>query len=109
MTAKRFITAFIICALILVAALAMIRADLRTRQLSGNNDRALFSYERTIYNQGRLELFGIVYIIDLNTVEDIKVKLREMYTHNLNYIPDFILNTGKIFGNIVSNSFDNFV
>ena len=109
MTVKRFITAFIICALIITAAMAMIRADLRTRELSGNPDRTIFSYERTIYNQGRLELFGMVYIIDLNAVEDIQDKLTDMYAHNLNYIPDFVLNTGKIFGDIVSKLFDNFV
>jgi len=109
MTVKRFITAFIICALILTAALAMIKADLYTRRLSGDYERSIFSYEKTAYNQGRLELFGVVYNIDLDFVDTAKQKSLDMFAHNLNFIPDFILNSFDIFKAAVTNLFDNFV
>ena len=109
MTVKRFITAFIICILILIAALAMIRADLSTRRLSGDYERSIFSYEKTAYNQGRLELFGVVYSVDLDFIAVIQEKSREIYKCNLNFIPDFILNSYDIFKDAITNLFDNFV
>lgn len=107
MTIKKFITAFIICALILVAAVAMIRADIYTRTLSGNHERSIFSYEKINYSQGRLELFGIVYNLDLNLVGEIKEKFHDIYAHNLKHIPDFVLNIGKMFGDVVGKLIDN--
>ena|GEM_PF-3277430 len=110
MTIKKFITAFIICVLILTAAIAMIRADMRTRQLTGDyNSGTIFSYEKTKYNQGRLELFGIVYSVDLDLIDEIKIKARDIYTRNLNFIPDIVSNVFNIFKEAVTNLFDNFV
>lgn len=109
MIVKRFITTFVICTLILVAVLALIRADLHTRQLAGTYDRTIFSYERTSYNQGRLELLGVVYTVDLDVVEEVKEKAREIYSHNLNYLPDFIMNTGNIFKEVILNLKDTVI
>lgn len=101
MTIKRFFTAFIICALIITAVVAMVRADLYSRELSGDYTRSIFSYEKINYSQGKLELFGTVYTIDLEYIDEIKGKLNHIYNNSLNFIPDFILNTTDIFSKMI--------
>lgn len=101
MTIKRFFTAFIICALIITAVVAMVRADLYSRELSGDYTRSIFSYEKINYNRGRLEILGKVYTVDLEYIDVIKGKLNHIYNNNLNFIPDFILNTADIFSEMI--------
>ena len=100
---KKFISTFIICAVIYGAATAMIQADLESRGSSGNFDRSLISYEEKTVSEGRLQLFGQVYTIDLDMVRGITDKVADTLANNAQYIPDFLINTCVYIGNSVKS------
>lgn len=100
---KKFISVFIICVTIYCAAIAMIQADLGSRNSSGNYDRSLISY--TVENPLRASLciFGQVYKIDLEIVDTVKNKVYDTLSKNFYFIPDFVINSCAYIGNNVKN------
>ena len=100
---KKFITGFIVCLLIFAAVSAIIRADLYTRSITGDMDRSAFSYEQVNATQGKLNILGNVFFVDLSLIDTLKDKFDKVNEFNLNFFPDFLINAGKIVKNTCSD------
>jgi len=87
---KKFILTLFIGLLIGATALFLIRADLNSRLNTGDMQKQICSYEKISDAEGRLELFGQVYRIDLLKADAILEKAQFALELNTAALPSFL-------------------
>ena len=86
---KKFFLALFVCLLIGATALFLIQADLNSRLNTGDMQKQILFYEKINDAEGRLELFGQVYRIDLQKTAKLQEKARFALQLNTAALPSF--------------------
>ena len=103
-----FLCALIIFSVILFAIGAFMQADVQSKNILGNHDYQIFSYNKTDSGIAELKAFGESFIFDLNKIYEIKERFDEVSEVNKDYTPSFIILTGDILNGCVSSVVDSF-
>ena len=91
-----FICAVIIFFVILFSVGAFIQADVESKNILGNHDYQIFSYNQTDDGTAVFKAFGESFAIDLNKVNSIKNRIEEISAVNKDYAPSVISFSGDI-------------
>ena len=103
-----FICALIIFFVILFSIGAFMQADVESKNILGDHDYQIFSYNKTADGMTRLTAFGESYIIDLNKLYAAKERFGEVSEVNKNYTPSVIAISGDIITGCFSSVGDSF-
>ena len=103
-----FICALIIFLVVLFAIGAFIQADVQSKNILGNYDYQIFSYNRTNDGTAELKAFGESFTVDLNRVYAVKERFDEVSAVNKDYTPSFTILSGDILSGCISSVADSF-
>ena len=103
-----FICALIIFFIVLFAIGAFIQADAQSKNILGNYDYQIFSYNRTDDGTAELKAFGESFTVDLNKVYEIQERFAEVSAANKDYTPSFIILGGDILSGCIFSVADSF-
>jgi len=84
------------------------QADVESKNILGDHDYQIFSYNKTADGMTRLTAFGESYIIDLNKLYAAKERFGEVSEVNKNYTPSVIAISGDIITGCFSSVGDSF-
>jgi len=104
-----FICALIIFAVILFSIGAFMQADLQSKNILGNQDYQIFSYDKTADGIVGFNAFGESFSIDLNKLSSIKERFDEISAINKDYTPSLVTLSGDILNRCVSSVSDSFM
>ena len=93
---------------VLFAIGAFIQADTQSKNILGNYDYQIFSYNRTD-DTAELNAFGESFTVDLTQVYEVKARFDEVSAVNKDYTPSFINLSGDILGGCISAVADSFM
>jgi len=79
------------------------QADVQSKNILGNYDYQIFSYNKTDDGIAELKAFGESLIIDLNKLYEIKERFGEVAEINKDYTPSFIILSADIIKICVSS------
>ena len=96
-----FICALIIFFVILFSIGAFLQADVESKNILGNHDYQIFSYNKTDDGTAVFKAFGESFAVDLNKVNLVFNRFGEVSAINKDYTPS-VINLG---GNIMSGCF----
>ena len=98
-----FFCALVIFFVILFAIGAFMQADVQSKNILGNYDYQIFSYNKTDGGTAELKAFGESFVVDLNKIQEIKERFDEISAVNKDYTPSLIILTGDIIKVCVSS------
>ena len=98
-----FLCALIIFFVILFSIGAFMQADVESRNILGDYDYQIFSYNKTEDGMTRLTAFGEIFFVDMNKIYSVKERFDEVSAVNQNYTPSIILLSGDIINGCVSS------
>jgi len=93
---------------VLFAIGAFIQADVQSKNILGNYDHQIFSYNRTDDGTAELKAFGESFTVDLNRVYAVKERFDEVSAVNKDYTPSFTILSGDILSGCISSVADSF-
>lgn len=91
---KKFLFSLLICLLIGSSALLLIRADVNSRLNTGDMQKKIFSYTQCSEAEGRLELFGQVFKLDLLQTRTYAERAAAALRANFTVLPDALQSYG---------------
>jgi len=103
-----FLCALVVFFVILFAIGAFMQADVQSKNILGNSDYQIFSYNKTDNGTAELKAFGESFIVDINRIHEIKRRFDEISAINKDYTPSLIILTGDILKGCVSSVADCF-
>ena len=103
-----FLCALVIFFVVLFAIGAFIQADAESRNILGDYDYRIFSYNRTDDGMTRLTAFGESFIVDLNKIYTVKARFDEVSAINKDYTPSVIIFSGDILNGCFSSVGESF-
>ncbi|MCL1857908.1 MAG: hypothetical protein FWF92_01570 [Oscillospiraceae bacterium] len=103
-----FICALIIFFVILFSIGAFLQADVESKNILGNHDYQIFSYNKTDDGTAVFKAFGESFILDLNKVYSIKNRFDEISAINKDYTPAIITLSGDILTGCFSSVSESF-
>ena len=98
-----FICALIIFFVILFSIGAFIQADVESKNILGNHEYQIFSYNTTDDGTAVFKAFGESIAIDLTKIDSIRERIEEISAVNKDYTPSFI----SLGGDILSGCFSS--
>jgi predicted PurR-regulated permease PerM len=98
-----FLCALVVFFVILFAIGAFMQADVQSKNILGNHDYLIFSYNKTDSGIAELKAFGESFNVDLNKIHEIKKRFDEISAVNKDYTPSLIILTGDIIKSSVSS------
>ena len=102
-----FLCALIIFFVILFSIGAFMQADVQSKNILGNYDYQIFSYNRTDDGIAELKAFGESFSVDLNKIYEIKERFDEVAEVNKDYTPSIIILGGNIINICISSVGDS--
>ena len=103
-----FFCALIIFAVVLFAIGAFMQADVQSKNILGDYDYQIFSYNRTDDGIAELKAFGESFNVDLNKIYEIKWRFDEVAEVNKDYTPSFLTLCGDVINICFSSVSDSF-
>ena len=103
-----FICAVIIFFVILFSVGAFIQADIESKNILGNHDYQIFSYNQTEDGTAVFKAFGESFAIDLNKINSVKDRIEEISAINKDYTPSVISLGGDILSGCFSSVGESF-
>lgn len=98
-----FICALIIFLIVLFAIGAFLSADLHSKDMLGDYDSQIFSFNKTSDNMAEIITFGEKFIIDFNKIYEARTMLISLAEMNKEYTPSVILLSGEIMENCITS------
>ena len=87
---------------------AFIQADTQSKNILGNYDYQIFSYNRTDDGTAELKAFGESFTVDLNKAYAVKERFDEVSAVNKDYAPSFIILSGDIISGCIASVAESF-
>jgi len=79
------------------------QADVQSKNILGNYDYQIFSYNKTDGGAAELKAFGESFVVDLDKIHAIKKRFDEISAVNKDYTPSLIILLGDIIKSCVSS------
>ena len=103
-----FMCALVIFFVILFAIGAFIQADVESKNILGNHDYQIFSYNKTDDGTAVFNAFGESFAVDLNKINSIITRFDEISAINKDYTPSIITLSGDILTGCFSSVSESF-
>ena len=103
-----FFCALIIFFAILFSIGAFIQADVESKNILGNHDYQIFSYNKTDDGTAVFKAFGESFILDLNKVDSVIKRFDEISRINQDYTPYVITLSGDVLTSCFSSVIESF-
>ena len=91
-----FICALIITFVVMIAIGAFLSADLHSKDMLGDYDSQIFSFNRVENNKAELMAFGEKFILDFDKIHNAQKKLNTISNLNKEYTPAIFILSGDI-------------
>ena len=103
-----FLCALIITFVVIFAIGAFISADSYSKDMIGNHDSQIFSFNRTQDNKAEVMAFGEKFILDFEKIYNAQKKLNSLSSLNREYTPAIFTLSGDIIVGCISSVIESF-
>ena len=103
-----FSCALIITFVVMLAIGAFLSADLHSKDMLGNYDSQIFSFNRIANNKAEVMAFGEKFILDFEKINNAQGKLKSLSKLNREYTPAIFRLSGDIISSCLSSVAESF-
>ena len=103
-----FICALIITFVVMLAIGAFLSADLHSKDMLGDYDSQIFSYNKIEDNKAELMAFGEKFILDFDKIHNAQKKFDSFSKLNKEYTPTIFTLSGDIISSCISSIRESF-
>ena len=103
-----FICALIITLVVMLAIGAFLSADLHSKDILGDYDSQIFSFNRTENNKAEIMAFGEKFILDFDKIYDAQKKIVAFSNINKEYTPTIFIISADITWRCLSSVVESF-
>lgn len=103
-----FICALIITFIVILAIGAFVSADLHSKDMLGDYDTQIFSFNRTSDNKAEVMAFGEKFVVDFEKIYNAQKKINSLSALNQEYTPAIFTISGDIIDGCLSSVLESF-